>query len=138
AGVGSSAVRYSFQPRFTSEVTGQFLHTPSGTVKLFSWSDPQDPYPPDALRLHGGEVRTLLIRAAAVDRPGAYQLFDLGRGSRVRLAVERRSPRILALAPARRLTPGRYVFVTTHEGMFGGKDFSYVKVVRPGESVTAI
>jgi len=34
AGVGSSSVRYSYQPRFTSEVTGQFLQTRRGPVKL--------------------------------------------------------------------------------------------------------
>ncbi len=138
AGVGSSAVRYSYQPRLTRETTGQFLRTPKGTIKLFSWSDPQDPYPGDALRVGSGQVASLLVRAAAVDRAGAYQLFDLTRGTRVPLAVERRSPRTLALAPAGSLDPGRYVFVTTHEGMFGGKDFSYVSVVNPGGSVTDV
>jgi len=138
AGVGSSSVRYSYQPKLTREITGQFLGTRRGTIKLFSWNEPQDPYPPDALRLRSGQVRSLLVRAAAVDAPGAYQLFDLRRGGRVPLRVTRRSPRVLALAPAARLRPGRYVFVTTHEGMFGGKDFSYITVVHPGVAVTDV
>ncbi len=138
AGIGSSSVRYSYQPTLTREITGQFLKTHKGTVKLFSWNEPQDPYPPDALRLRSRQVRSLLVRAAAVDRPAAYQLFDLSRGGRVPLAVSKRSPRQLALRPERRLAPGRYVFVTTHEGMFGGKDFSYLTVVRSGTAVTRI
>jgi MFS family permease len=30
------------------------------------------------------------------------------------------------------------MFVATHQGMFGGRDFAYVTVVRPGEPTTAI
>ncbi len=37
-----------------------------------------------------------------------------------------------------RLRPGRYMFVATHEGMFGGRDFAYLTVVGPGEPVTPI
>ena len=40
--------------------------------------------------------------------------------------------------PARQLQPGRYVFAASHEGMFGGRDFAYLRVVRPGEPVTAM
>ncbi len=138
AGVGSSTVRYSYQPRLTREITGQFLRTHRGTIKLFSWDGPQDPYPPDALRLHAAQVTSLLVRAAAVDTPAAYQLYDLGRGARVPLSAKARSTRELTLAPAARLEPGRYVFVTTHEGMFGGKDFSYLTVVPPRARVTAV
>ena len=36
AGIGTSGVRYSIQPTLTPEVTGQFLVTPRGPVKLFS------------------------------------------------------------------------------------------------------
>jgi hypothetical protein len=138
AGVGSSTVRYSYQPKLTREITGQFLRTPGGTIKLFSWDEPQDRYPPDALRLRARSVRSLLVRAAAVDNPSSYQLFDLTRGGRVSLAVARRSPRMLVLSPSRALRPGRYVFVTTHEGMFGGKDFSYLTVVRGSSPVTDV
>ncbi len=138
AGVGSSSVRYSYQPRLTRETTGQFLRTPRGTIKLFAWSDPQNPYPPDALRLHSRQAGSLLVRAAAVDKPAAYQLFDLTRGNRVPLTVKARSPRTLALAPARDLARGHYVFVSTHEGMFGGKDFSYVRIVGPSVPVTDV
>src|SRR5439155_970906 len=49
AGVGGSSVRYSLEPRLPREVTGQFLRTPQGPVKLFAWSDPQGTYPHDAL-----------------------------------------------------------------------------------------
>jgi hypothetical protein len=138
AGVGSSSVRYSYQPKLTRETTGQFLRTPSGTIKLFSWGDPQDAYPRDALRLHSGQVGSLLVRAAAVDRPAAYQLFDVTRGTRVPLAVAARSARTLSLVPTHRLRPGHYVFVGAHEGMFGGKDFAYVRIVPPDAPTTAI
>jgi cbb3-type cytochrome oxidase subunit 1 len=138
AGVGSSKVRYSYQPKLTREITGQFLGTKRGTIKLFSWDEPQDPYPSDALRLRSAQVRSLLVRAAALDSPAAYQLFRLRHGTRVPLRVARRSSRAMAFVPVRPLRPGRYVFVTTHEGMFGGKDFSYVTVVRGGVPVTAV
>jgi hypothetical protein len=42
------------------------------------------------------------------------------------------------LGPASRLRPGRYSFVATHEGMFGGRDFTYLRVVGVGAAVTAI
>jgi hypothetical protein len=136
AGVGSSSVRYSYQ-RLTPEVTGQFLVTPGGTVKLFSWNDPQSTYPRDALRLHASDLAALVARAAAVDDPAAYQLFDLSRG-RVPLSVVRAGPTSLRLAPTRALQPGRYAFVATHEGMFGGRDYAYVTIVPPGEATTPI
>jgi hypothetical protein len=138
AGVGGSTVRYSYEPRLTPEVTGQFVATGQGPVKLFAWNEPQDMYPHDALRLHASDLRSLLVRAAAVDAPKAYQLFDLGRGRAVQLAVRRSSPRQLVLAPTASLRPGRYAFVATHEGMFGGRDFSYLRVVAPSAAVTAI
>jgi hypothetical protein len=136
AGVGGSTVRYSYEPRLTREVTGQFVRTARGPVKLFAWSDPQPSFPHDALRLHA--VGSLLVRAAAVDSPKAYQLFDLGRGRPVPLLVRRVSPRQLVFAPVRPLRPGRYSFVATHEGMFGGRDFSYLRIVPAGAPVTAI
>src|SRR5207248_1916528 len=138
AGIGSSSVRYSHETRFTRETTGQYLAAAGGPVKLFSWSDPQDPYPRDALRVRPGQVRSLLVRAAAVDAPAAYQLYDLDRGGAVPLRVRGRSATTLSLAPARPLRPGRYAFVAAHEGMFGGRDFDYLTVVRPGQPVTAI
>jgi hypothetical protein len=138
AGIGSSSVRYSFQPRLTREVTGQFLATPRGLVKLFSWNEPQTPYPHDALRLHAADVRRFVVRAAAVDRTGAYQLFDLGAGSSVPLAVRAQTPTQLVLVPPRGLRAGRYSFVGTHEGMFGGRDFAYLTVVSPRAAVTPI
>ncbi|MDP9286142.1 MAG: hypothetical protein M3P41_14495 [Actinomycetota bacterium] len=138
AGVGSSTVHYSYQPRLTQEVTGQFLVTPRGTVKLFAWSDPQDVYPTDALRVHASDVRSLLVRAAAVDATSAYRIFDLDRGGAVPLRVSARTGRALELAPAHALSVGRYVFTATHEGMFGGRDFAYVRIVAPGVATTAI
>ena len=138
AGVGGSTVRWRHQGHVTREVTGQFLRTPRGLVKLFAWSDPQGTYPQDALRVRADEVRSLVIRAAAIDRPGAYQLFDLDRGGRVALAVRKSHPRQLTLAPRHRLRPGRYAFIASHEGMFGGRDFDYLTVVAAGTPVTAI
>jgi hypothetical protein len=138
AGIGSSSVRYSYQPRLTPEVTGQFLATPNGTVKLFSWSDPQETYPPDALRLHAIDLAALVVRAAALDDPAAYQLFDLSRGGSIPLRIVRATASSLRLAPTRTLTAGRYAFAATHEGMFGGRDYAYVTIVRPGEATTPI
>jgi hypothetical protein len=119
-------------------VTGQFVSTAHGPVKLFSWSDPQGTYPHDALRLHASDLRSLLVRAAAVDSPKAYQLYDLDHGGVVPLRVLESSPRQLVLSPARRLRPARYSFVATHEGMFGGRDFVYIQVVPPKSPATPI
>jgi hypothetical protein len=137
AGVGGSSVRYAYQTAFTREVTGQFVGTPRGTIKLFAWRDPQETFPADALRLRARDLLALRVRAAAVDAPGAYRLFDLD-GRSVALTVRRSSPRELILAPARPLRPGRYVFAASHEGMFGGRDFAYLRVVSPGEPVTVV
>jgi cbb3-type cytochrome oxidase subunit 1 len=137
AGVGGSTVRYSYEPRLTQEVTGQFVTTKRGPVKLFAWNGPQG-YPHDALRLHAADMRSLLVRAAAVDAAKAYQLFDLDRGGSVPLLVRSASPRQLTLSPRRPLRPGRYAFVATHEGMFGGRDFAYLRIVSPSSPVTAI
>ena len=137
-GLGLKSLRYSYETRFTREVTGQFLRTPGGTVRLFAWRDPQAPYPSDALRVHARDVEGLLVRSAAVDRTGAYQLFDVDRGAAVALTVARRSHTSLSLAPQRPLRTGRYLLVASHEGMFGDRDFSYVTVVAPGAAVTPI
>jgi hypothetical protein len=137
AGIGGSSVRYAYQSGFTREVTGQFVATPRGTIKLFAWRDPQETFPADALRLRAHDVLALRVRAAAVDAPGAYRLYDLA-GNAMPLTVRRSSPRELILAPAERLQPGRYVFAASHEGMFGGRDFAYLRVVAPGEPVTAV
>src|SRR5439155_11063031 len=86
-GSGGGAVRYTLQPRLTPEVTGQFLATARGPVKLFSWPDPQARYPSDPLRVHAVDVRALIVRAAAVDAPSAYALFDLDRNRRIPLTL---------------------------------------------------
>jgi hypothetical protein len=138
AGIGSSTVRYSYEPRLTKDVTGQFLVTSRGPVKLFAWSDPQSTFPVDALRIHGAQVQTLLVRAAALDAPSAYRIFDLDRGGSIPLRVRSRSGITLALTPVRPLAPGRYAFSATHEGMFGGRDYSYLRVVPDGAAITAI
>jgi hypothetical protein len=138
AGVGGSTVRYSYEPRLTPEVTGQFVTTKRGPVKLFAWSAPQGSFPHDALRLHAADLGGLLVRAAAVDSSKAYQLFDLDRGGNVSLLVRKTSPRQLVLSPSRPLRPGRYSFVATHEGMFGGRDFAYLRVVPASSTVTSI
>src|SRR5512133_23191 len=138
AGVGGSSIRYAYQTRFTPDIVGQFLTTRRGAVRLFTWQEPQSPYPSDALRIRATDVRALVARAAAVDDPAAYGLYDLDRNSRVPLRVSSGTGRQLELVPGRRLRPGRYMFVATHQGMFGGRDFAYVTVVRPGEPVTAI
>lgn len=138
AGIGGSSVRYSLEPRLPREVTGQFLRTPRGPVKLFAWSDPQGTYPHDALRVHSSDVRALVVRAAAVDAPAAYQLFDLVRGGSIPLTVRARTNTQLTLAPARPVPPGHYAFVATHEGMFGGRDYDYLTVVAPGAQATLL
>jgi hypothetical protein len=138
AGVGGSTVRYSYEPRLTKDVTGQFIRMSGGPVKLFSWSDPQPTFPADALRVRPSQLGSLMVRAAAVDSVGAYQLFDLDRDRPVRLIARSTAPTQLVLAPARPLEPGRYSFVATHEGMFGGRDFAYLRIVPGGAPVTAI
>jgi hypothetical protein len=137
-GSGGGSVRYTLQPRLTPEVTGQFLATARGPVKLFSWPDPQATYPSDPLRIHAGDVRALLVRAAALDAPSAYALFDLDQNRRVPLVLVSRGARSLSLAPERRLVAGRYVFTATHEGMFGGRDYAYVTVVAPSAPVSPL
>jgi hypothetical protein len=138
AGLGGGGVRYTLQPRLTEEITGQFLVTGRGPVKLFAWRDPQSAYPGDALRLRATDVRSLLVRAAAVDTASAYRLFDVDRNLPVRLDVRAHGPQSLSLVPDAPLRPGRYVFTATHEGMFGGQDFAYVTIVRPGEAVSPL
>jgi hypothetical protein len=138
AGVGGSSIRYAYQTGFTPDVVGQFLDTRHGTIKLFAWRDPQTPYPADALRVHAADVTALVARAAVVDRPAAYGLFDLDRGTRIPLRVRAVSARQLQLAPGHRLRAGKYLFVATHQGMFGGRDFAYLTVVRPGAPVTPV
>jgi hypothetical protein len=137
-GVGTKQLRYSYETRFKKDITGQYLTTPRGQVKLYDWRDPQSPYPPDALRVHARDFRGLLIRSAAVDQPRAYQLFDVDRGGSIPLAVTRQSHTSLSLAAPRSLRPGRYLIVASHEGMFGDNDFIYVRVVPPGAAVTPI
>jgi hypothetical protein len=137
-GLGATTLRYSYEKRFTREITGQFLSTPRGSVKLFGWPDPQNPYPADALRVHARDVRSLLVRSAAVDRPGAYQLFDVDRRTSIALTVVRRSHTALELAPRRGLPTGRYMISASHEGMFGDRDFIYLSVVAPSATATDI
>src|SRR5204862_4060045 len=110
AGVGGSTVRYSYEPRLTPEVTGEFVATQRGPVKLFTWSDPQSTFPADALRLHASQLGTLVVRAAVVDSPKAYQLFDLAHSQPVPLVVRSSTRRQLRLGPAHALAPGRYSF----------------------------
>ena len=105
-------------------------------MKLFAWQELQDSFPADALRVH--RVRTLLVHAAAIDATAAYSVFDLDHGGSVPLRVLARTGRTLRLTPARPLLPGRYVFTATHEGMFGGRDYTYLRVVPPGAAVTPI
>ncbi len=138
SGIGTGSVRYAYQTGFTKDVTGQFLTTAKGTVALFAWRDPQDPYPRDALRVRARDVRSFVVRAAAVDRPDAYRLFDLSRGRRVPLSLRAGSARVLTLVPSSPLAAGRYLFVGTHQGMFGGRDFAYLTVVPRGAPVTPI
>jgi hypothetical protein len=137
-GIGSGGVRYSYLPRLTSEITGQFLSTPRGPVKLFSWSDPQDGFPSDALRVHARDVRAFTARAAALDAAAAYRLYDLDRDVLVPLQAKRAGPRELRLTPERPLEPGRYVYTASHEGMFGGRDYAYLEIVPPGAPATPI
>jgi len=138
AGIGTTGVRYAYQPHFTRDVTGQFLTTARGPVKLFAWGDPQTAYPTDALRVHASDVHALLVRAAHVDAVSAYRLYDLDRGGAVRLVSQGRTATTLTLKPARALQAGRYAFVATHEGMFGGRDFDYLTVVASGAPVSVI
>ncbi len=113
AGVGGSTVRYSYQPRLTKEITGEFVTLKRGPVKLFTWSDPQSTFPHDALRLHASQLGSFLVRAAAVDSPKAYQLYDLARG---RPVAARRAEVVgaAARARARPAAPGGALLVRRH------------------------
>ncbi len=137
-GLGSHSPRYAYAGHMTREITGQFLSTRQGIVKLFAWRDPQSPYPADALRVHARDVRSLVFRAAAVDAASAYRLYDADHGLSVPLALRARSARSLTLAPKRPLGPGRYLLAAAHEGMFGGRDFVYLRVMPPGAATTPI
>jgi hypothetical protein len=137
-GIGSGAVRYAYLPHLTTEITGQFLGTQSGTVKLFSWSDPQGRFPADALRVHSGDVRALSARAAALDDSSAYQLYDLDRNLPVPLRATHAGPRELRLTPKQPLRTGEYVYTASHEGMFGGRDYAYLEIVPPSAPTTPI
>jgi hypothetical protein len=137
-GLGSHSPRYAYAGRLTREITGQFLRTPRGTVKMFAWGDPQNPYPSDAIRVHARDVSSLVFRAAAVDATGAYRLYDVDTGRAVPLAVRARSARSLTLAPTAPLGSARYLLAAAHEGMFGGRDFVYLRVVPPAAAVTPI
>jgi len=44
----------------------------------------------------------------------------------------------MTLAPERTLRPGRYELVAAKEGMFGGRDYDYLQVVKPGLPVTPL
>ena len=138
AGLGSGSVRYTLQSRLTKEVTGQFLVTPRGPVKLFAWQDPQASYPDDALRVRARDARALLVRASALDAPSAYRLYDADTSRPVPLGVRSRGGRSLSLAPLSPLRPGRYVFAATHEGMFGGRDYAYMTIVPPNAAVSKL
>ncbi len=137
-GIGSGGVRYAYLPHLTTEITGQFLGTQSGTVKLFSWSDPQGRFPADALRVHSGDVRALSARAAALDDSSAYRLYDLDRNLPVPLRATRAGPRELRLTPKQPLRTGEYVYTASHEGMFGGRDYAYLEIVPPSAPTTPI
>jgi hypothetical protein len=78
------------------------------------------------------------MRASALDAAKAYQLYDLDRGGSVVLSATKASARELVLSPRTPLRPGSYAFVATHEGMFGGRDFAYLRVVPPSVAVTTI
>ena len=82
--------------------------------------------------------RSLVVRAAALDATSAYRAVRRRREPAVPLAVRARGARSLSLAPVRPLAPGRYVFTATHEGMFGGRDYAYVTIVRPGAAVSPL
>jgi hypothetical protein len=137
-GLGSHSPRYAYAGTLTREITGQFLDTRRGLVKLFSWQDPQNPYPADALRVHASDVRSLVFRAAAVDAASAYRLYDADHGRSVPLAVRAHDHTSLTLAPERPLAAGRYLLAAAHEGMFGGRDFVYLRVVPAGARATPI
>jgi hypothetical protein len=56
----------------------------------------------------------------------------------VPLDVRMRGARSLSLVPSAPLAPGRYVFSATHEGMFGGRDYAYLRVVGPDEATSQL
>ena len=135
AGIGGSTVRYAYQTRFTREVTGQFLATPRGNDQALRLARPAGArFPRTRCAFMRATCARCVVRAAAVDAPAAYRLFDLDGQARARSSFASSSPHELVLAPGRRSGPGRYVFAASHEGMFGGRDFAYFTVVAPGRA----
>ena len=138
-GVGSSPCATRYEPRLTQEITGQFLATPRGPGEAVRLAGPAERrIPHDALRVHARDVGALLVRAAAVDAPAATSSSTSTAAAACRSRSRALAPRSLTLAPARPLRPGRYLFVATHEGMFGGRDFVYLRSSAPGAAVTPI
>ena len=126
AGVGGSSVRYAYQTRIHARDRGPVPRHAHGPVKLFAWQEPQSPYPADALRVHSADVRALVVRAAAVDDPAAYGSTISTTALAFRLRVRPRRGGSSSSRRRHRLRPGRYMFIATHQGMFGGRDFAYL------------
>ena len=133
-------MRYSYEPRLTPEVTGQFLRTKRGPVKLFAWSEPQ-------IRLRrptrcGSMLGTSGRCSCGPSALDAAEGVPAVRPRPGRLGPAQRreglGPRARARSRAAGCGPGSYAFVATHEGMFGGRDFAYLRIVPPSVAVTVI
>ena len=100
AGIGGASVRYAYQTGFTREVTGQFIATPRGTIKLFAWSDPQSTFPGGRTASACVRPQALRVRAAAVDASACVPAVRSRRASR----PASRSPELPARADPRAQT----------------------------------
>ena len=86
-------------------------------------------------------MRPTSERCACAPQPSTERLrtsCSISTGKPIPLVVRQSSPQELILVPRRQLAVGSYVFAASHEGMFGGRDFAYLRVVAPGEPVTPI
>ena len=80
-GIGTSGVRYTYQTSLPRDVTGQFLRTPRGPVKLFAWAIRRRPIRTTRCACTRPMCAHLMVRAAAVDNPKAYDIYDLDGGA---------------------------------------------------------
>ena len=119
------------RPRLTSEVTGQFLSTPGGLVKLFSWSDPQNPYPSGCPSDSCGGP-SWRSRGARRGPRRTGRVHAVRPRPRRNCAPARRSIRTTALRLAPRPPPGTLAGMPSQprtEACLAERDFAYITVV---------
>ena len=109
--------------------TGQALHVAAIRRATF---------PADALRVHAADVRALVARAAAVDDPAAYGLFDLDGSARVPFACAPRARSSIARAATAASARGATCSSPRTKACSGAVTSRTSTWSRPGEPVTPV